>query len=54
MSQISQGWGFTGVIPATWEVEIGGSQSEVGPGKSTRPNMKKQSKTKELGVWLMW
>jgi hypothetical protein len=33
------------VIPATWEVEVGGSQSYTRPGKRTRP-YKKQIKAK--------
>jgi hypothetical protein len=42
------------VIPATWEVEVGGSRSEVSTGKVIRPYLKMKIKTKEPGVWLKW
>jgi hypothetical protein len=29
----SQLWWYTSVIPATWEVEVGGSWSKASPGK---------------------
>jgi hypothetical protein len=28
------------VIPATWNVEVGGLRSEIGPGKNMRPYLK--------------
>jgi hypothetical protein len=39
---------------ATWDVEIGGLQSEAGPDKSMRPYQKiKLKKTKGMGAWHM-
>jgi hypothetical protein len=37
------------VIPATWEMETGESQSEVGLGKSGRPYLKNKVKAKDWG-----
>jgi hypothetical protein len=49
------------VIPATQETKVGGSQSDISPGKVTvRPSLKKkllsekQTENKGLGVWLKW
>jgi hypothetical protein len=39
------------VIPATWEVEVGGSQFKANQGKvSWRPYLKNKLKAKELGA----
>jgi hypothetical protein len=41
------------VIPATWEVEVGGSQSEASLWKNVKPYLKnKLKKKKEIGTWL--
>jgi hypothetical protein len=36
------------VIPATWEAEVGGLQSEASPGKSMRPYLKNKPESKRL------
>jgi hypothetical protein len=41
------------IISPTWEVEIGGSQSESGLDKSGRSYVKNKLKAKGLGAWLM-
>jgi hypothetical protein len=38
------------VIPATWEVEVGGWLFEAGSDKSSRPYLKNKLKAKGLGV----
>jgi hypothetical protein len=38
------------VIPDTREAEVGGSQSESGPGKSVRPYLINKLKAKGLGA----
>jgi hypothetical protein len=38
------------IIPATWEVEVGESQSKVGQRKSMRPYLKNKLKAKGLEV----
>jgi hypothetical protein len=46
-------WLYMPAIQVTWEVEIGGSQFEVGSGKSARPYLKNKLKAKRLGpAWL--
>jgi hypothetical protein len=42
-------WGCTLVIPAVWEVEVAGSQSEDGWDKSLRPYLKKKERAKRAG-----
>jgi hypothetical protein len=37
-------WWCTTVIPATWEMEVGGLWFEAGLGKSVRPSSEKQTK----------
>jgi hypothetical protein len=41
-------WRLTSIIPATWEVEIRGSQSVVSQGQSIKPYLKKK-KVKKKG-----
>jgi hypothetical protein len=46
-------YNFMPVIPATWEVEVGGSQSEASLWKNVKPYLKnKLKKKKEIGTWL--
>jgi hypothetical protein len=40
------------IIPATQEAKVEGSWSEAGPGRSTRTNLKKQTKSKRTVAWL--
>jgi hypothetical protein len=47
----SQAWWSTSVIPATWEVEVGESQSEAIPGKWMRPYLKNNLKATGLRAW---
>jgi hypothetical protein len=43
------------IVPATQEVEIGGSWSEACPGKAnTRLYLENKQKSKRAGGWLMW
>jgi hypothetical protein len=43
-------WWGTPVIPANWEVEVGGMQSEADPGKvSRKPYLKNKLKPKDWG-----
>jgi hypothetical protein len=46
-------WWFTPVIPATWESEVGRSQSEASLDKvDLRPNLKSKLKAKGMRAWL--
>jgi hypothetical protein len=45
-------WWHMPEIPATWEVEVGGSQLEASPGKCMRPYLKNKLKQKRLEMWL--
>jgi hypothetical protein len=52
-----QVWWYTAVIPAPWEVEVGGSQFKASPGKQfarfPRPRIFKTTiKQNGLEVWL--
>jgi hypothetical protein len=38
------------VIPATWEAEVGGSQSEANPGQNVRSYLKKITKAKRAAA----
>jgi hypothetical protein len=44
----SQMWWLMSMIPATWEAEVGGLQSEASPGKSMRPYLKNKPESKRL------
>jgi hypothetical protein len=44
----------TPVILATWEVEVGGSQSEAGLDKSTKSYLKMKPESKKTRMWLRW
>jgi hypothetical protein len=43
---------LTFVIPPSWEVEIGGPQSESAQAKNVKPYLKINSIKKQLGMWL--
>jgi hypothetical protein len=51
MAQDGARW-LTPIIPATWEVEIGGLWSEVGPGQKHKTLSRKQTEAKGMGAWL--
>jgi hypothetical protein len=48
-------WWFMSVIPATWEAEVRGSQSEAASlDKSIRCYLENKQKVKRTGAWLKW